>query len=150
MNRRRRLQLRGAASLLLIQSILMGASVFVGLLVLLALGVPQATITDRVEVFGLSYLNDNLYSMMAMSGVFAALRIIGAIGLLRNRMWGLMLSLGNCVVTLVLMTFLLPAGLVDGVLSGVAFLLLILVRWGRDADGCPREIVARPRSAVGS
>lgn len=66
--------------------------------------------------------------MMAMSGVFGVLRIAGAVGLLRNRLWALVLSLFTCGATLVLMIFLLPAGLLDGVLTGTA-LVLILTAW---------------------
>ncbi|MCT4574522.1 hypothetical protein N3930_47335, partial [Bacillus thuringiensis] len=69
--------------------------------------------------------------MMAMGGVFAALRIIGAAGLLRNRMWGYALSLITCSATLVLMMFMLPAGIADGILAGGALILLLLARYGR-------------------
>lgn len=111
---------------------------FVGLVVLLALNIPQASIAERADVFALPYLQENLYLMMAMSGVFAALRVLGAIGLLRNRLWGLGLSLINCIVTLILMVFLLPAGLLDGVLSGTALVLLLLAWLGRSSDGQPK------------
>jgi uncharacterized membrane protein (DUF2068 family) len=134
----RRAQYRWAAGLLLAQGVLMEGLVFVGLVVLLVVGVPQASITGHATVFALSYLQENLYAMMAMSGIFAALRIAGAIGLWRNRVWGLALSLVNCVVTLVLMVFLLPAGLADGLLSGAALVLMLLARLGRGADGKPR------------
>lgn len=106
----------------------MELSVFVGVVVLLALGVPQTSVTDRVDIFALPYLNENLYLMMAMSGVFGVLRITGAVALARNRMWGLVLSLFNCGATLVLMIFLLPPGLLDGILTGTA-LVLILSGW---------------------
>lgn len=46
-------------------------------------------------------------------------------------MWGFVLSLNNCVVTLVLMTFMLPAGIADGVLSGGAPTLLLIARYGK-------------------
>ena len=115
---------------------------FAGLLVLLALGIPQDAVIERAHVFSLPYLNDNLYLMMAMSGIFAALRIVGAVGLLRDRAWGLALSLANCVVTLTLMIFLLPAGLLDGVLSGTALVLILFAWLGRDQNGSPRAIVS--------
>ena len=134
----RRRQYRWAGTLLLAQGILMEGLVFVGLIVLLAIGVPQEVISERADVFALPYLQENLYLMMAMSGIFAALRILGAIGLLRNRLWGLGLSLINCVVTLTLMIFLLPAGIADGVLSGTALVLMLFARLGRDAEGQPR------------
>ena len=106
----------------------MEAMVFIGVVVLLLLRVPQSAITDRTDIFALPYLNDNLYLMMAMSGIFAALRIVGAIGVMRNRLWALVLSLFNCGATLVLMVFLLPAGLLDGIFTGTA-LVLMLSAW---------------------
>lgn len=114
--------------------------VAVGLVVLLVLGVPQDEVTARVHVFALPYLQDNLYLMMAMSGVFAALRIIGAVGLWRGRVWALAISLVNCVVTLILMIFLLPAGLADGVLSGTALVLMLYAWLDRDGEGRPRML----------
>lgn len=120
--------------------------VVVGVVILLMSGIPQGVITERADIFALPYLQDNLYLMMAMSGVFAALRVIGAVALWRNRLWGLVLSLINCVVTLVLMIFLLPAGIADGLLSGTA-LVLILHGWlGRDTDGTPRLLTAVQRT----
>ncbi|MFC7376211.1 hypothetical protein ACFQS2_04715 [Brachybacterium sp. GCM10030267] len=140
-SRSRRRQLQVAAVLLLVQGVLMEASAALGLLALLALRIPPEVITERTEIFALAYLQDNLYSMMALSGVFAALRIIGGIALLRNRLWGLVLSLVNCAVTLVLTVLLLPVGIADGVLSGAA-LVLILRGWlGTDEAGAPRRIV---------
>jgi uncharacterized membrane protein (DUF2068 family) len=114
--------------------------VAVGLCVLIATGVDQNVLTENAEIFALPYLQDNLYLMMAMSGVFAVLRVIGGVALWRNRVWGLALSLVNCIVTLVLMMFLLPAGIADGLLSGAA-LVLILHGWlGKDRNGRPRLI----------
>jgi uncharacterized membrane protein (DUF2068 family) len=114
--------------------------VFVGLLVLLALNVSQAVLTQRADVFALPYLQDNLYLMMGMSGIFAFLRVLGAIGLMRYRLWGLGLSIINCTVTLVLMVFLLPAGLLDGILSGAALVLILCAWLGREPDGQVRVI----------
>ena len=133
--RRARRELRAAAVLLLVQGVLMEGLVAVGLVVLLVLGIPQEAVTEHARVFALPYLQDQLYPMMAMSGIFAALRITAGIGLWRDRLWGLALAGTMCVVTLVLMVFLLPAGLLDGVLSGTALVLLLHARLGRDAAG---------------
>lgn len=103
---------------------------FAGLGVLLLLGV-DASVVGHGFAFIVPFFNENLYLMMVMSGVFAALRITGAIGLLKNRMWGYVLSLVNCSVTLVLMVFMLPAGVVDGLFSGGALVLLLLARYGK-------------------
>jgi uncharacterized membrane protein (DUF2068 family) len=135
-----RRQLTIAAVLLLVQGVLMEGLVFIGLGILLAVGTSQEAITEHADVFALPYLQDNLYLMMAMSGIFAALRIVGALGVLRNRLWGLALSLINCVVTLTLMVFLLPVGLFDGVISGSALVMLLIGWLGRDAQGNVRAI----------
>lgn len=80
--------------------------------------------------FNLQYFQDNLYLMMIMGAIYGVLRVIGAIGLLKNRMWGLVLSFINCAMTLILMVFLLPAGIIDGILAGSAFILLLIQYFG--------------------
>ena len=46
-------------------------------------------------------------------------------GLWKNRMWGLALSLINCVITMALMMFMLPAGIIDGILATSALILIL-------------------------
>lgn len=120
-----RRMLRAAAVLILIQGVVMEGIVVIGLCLLLALGIPQGVVTERAEIFALPFLQENLYLMMAMSAVFAVLRIIAGVALWRRRLWGLALSLIMCAVTLVLMIFMLPAGIADGLLSGAALVLLL-------------------------
>ena len=53
--------------------------------------------TDKYDIgqyfeFKLPYFQDNLYMMMVMGAIYGVFRLIGAIGLLKNRMWGLVLS----------------------------------------------------------
>lgn len=64
--------------------------------------------------------------MIVMGGIYGIVRVIGAIGLLKNRMWGLVLSLINCVVTMALMIFMFPADIMDGLFACTA---LILILW---------------------
>lgn len=121
-----------AAWLQLAQGILMEGLVFVGGIVHLTLRVPEAEIVARTEVFAFDAFNENLYQMMIMGGIFATLRVIASVGLLRKREWGHSLSLMMCAVTFVLMPFMLPAEILDGVLSGGALLLLLLANSERD------------------
>lgn len=91
--------------------------------------------TDKFDIgqyfeFKLSYFQENLYLMMVMGAIYGVFRLIGAIGLLRNRMWGLVLSVINCVITVVLMMFLLPAGIMDGILAGSALILILMQYYG--------------------
>ena len=119
-------RLRFASALLLIQGIFMEGGVFIGFLVLAALGVSQQDAGTHFS-FIVPFFQEHLFLMMIMSGVFGALRITGAICVLRNKMWGYALSVTNCVVTMVLMIFMLPAGIADGLLSGTALVLLLMV-----------------------
>ena len=80
--------------------------------------------------FRLPYFQDNLSMMMVMGAMYGVLRLIGAVGLWKGRMWGLALSVINCVITLALMMFLLPAGIMDGLLAGPALLLMLIQYFG--------------------
>jgi len=91
--------------------------------------------TDKFDVgkyfeFKFPYFQENLYMMMVIGAMYGVLRLIGAIGLWKNRMWGLVLSVINCVITLALIMFLLPAGIMDGVLAGSALVLILMQYYG--------------------
>ena len=81
--------------------------------------------------FIVPYLQDHLYLMMIMGGIFGIVRLIGAIGLLKNRMWGLALSIINCVVTMALMIFMLPAGIFDAILACSSLILILTQYFGK-------------------
>ena len=80
--------------------------------------------------FIVPYLQDHLYLMMIMGAIFGVVRLIGAVGLLKNLMWGLALSIINCVVTMALMIFMLPFGIADGILSCSALILILTQYFG--------------------
>ena len=80
--------------------------------------------------FKLQYFQDNLYMMIIMGAIYGIIRVIGAVGLLKNRMWGLILSVINCVITMILMMFLLPAGIMDGILASSALVLILMQYYG--------------------
>ena len=86
--------------------------------------------TSQYFSFRLPYFQDNLSMMMVMGAMYGVLRLIGAVGLWKGRMWGLALSVINCVITLALMMFLLPAGIMDGLLAGSALLLMLIQYFG--------------------
>lgn len=134
-----RRQVRVAAALMIAQGALMEGLPFLALPVLLMMNV-HASVLAQGFSFIVPFFNAHLYLMMAMSGIFGSLRVVAAIGLLRNRLWGYWLGTINCLVTLVVMTFMLPAGIVDGLLSGAALFFLLLARYGETPihrDGQP-------------
>lgn len=91
---------------------------------------PERFDISRYFAFRLPYFQENLTLMLLMGALYGALRVTGAVGLLRGRMWGLALSVLNCAVTLALMMFLLPAGVLDGVLAGAALVLMLTQYFG--------------------
>lgn len=88
---------------------------------------------DMAQYFSfiVPYLQDNLILMMVMGGLYGTVRLIGAIALWKNRMWGLFLSVINCIVTMALMIFMLPAGILDGILSCAALILILTGYFGK-------------------
>ncbi len=85
----------------------------------------------RYFSFIVPYLQENLILMMFMGLIYGVMRIIGAVGLLKNRMWGLVISIINCVITMALMIFMLPAGIMDGILSCSALVLILTQYFGK-------------------
>ncbi len=120
---------KAAAVIMIIHGGFMEIGGVLGMIPALLLGNDKFDIGKYFE-FKLPYFQDNLYMMIVMGAIYGVLRLIGAIGLLKNRMWGLALSLIICIVTIALMMFLLPAGIMDGVLSGSALVLLLMQYFG--------------------
>lgn len=80
--------------------------------------------------FIIPYFEDNMNLMLVMGVIYGIARIIGAVGLWKNKMWGLVLSVINCVITMTLMMFMLPAGIVDGILAITALILILTQYFG--------------------
>ena len=120
---------RTAAILMLGHGAIMELGVFLALIPLLALGVDLDAVGQYFS-FNVPYFQEHLAEMMVLSGVFGVVRIVGAVGVLRNRLWGLVLAVINCVVTMVLMVFMLPAGIIDGILACSALTLLLTAYFG--------------------
>lgn len=85
---------------------------------------------DQYFSFIIPYFKDNMNLMLVMGVIYGIVRIIGAIGLWKNRIWGLVLSLINCSITMVLMMFMLPAGIIDGILACSALVLILVQYFG--------------------
>ena len=118
-----------AAILMIIHGGLMELSGCLALLPIL-LFKNQSIETSNYFSFIVPYFQQNLFLMMIMGAIYGVTRIVGAVGLLKNKMWGLVLSIINCIVTMILMIFMLPAGIVDGVLSCTALVLILMEYFG--------------------
>ena len=80
--------------------------------------------------FIVPYFRDNMNLMLVMGAIYGTVRVIGAVGLWKNQMWGLALSVINCVITMVLMMFMLPAGIIDGIFATTALILILTQYFG--------------------
>ena len=118
-----------AAILMIIHGGFMELGGILAMIPALVLGTDKFDIGQYFE-FKLSYFQENLHMMMVMSAIYGVLRLIGAIGLLKNKMWGLVVSVITCIITLSLMMFLLPAGIMDGILAGSVLVLILIQYYG--------------------
>lgn len=80
--------------------------------------------------FIVPYFQNNMHLMLIIGTIYGIVRVIGAIGLWKNRMWGLVLSVINSVITMALMMFMLPAGIMDGILACSALILILIQYFG--------------------
>ena len=79
-----------------------------------------------VYFFLVIYFKDNMNLMFVMGVIYGVIRVIGAVGLWKNRMWGVVLSVINCVIAMALMMFMLPVGIMDGILATIALILILI------------------------
>lgn len=93
------------------------------------LGADRFDINEYIS-FIVPYFQNNMNLMLIMGMLYGIVRVIGAIGLWKNRMWGLVLSIINCVITMALMMFMLPAGIMDGILACSALILILTQYFG--------------------
>ena len=93
------------------------------------LGADKFNINEYIS-FIVPYFQENMDLMLIMGLLYGIVRVIGAVGLWKNRMWGLVLSILNCIITMILMMFMLPAGIMDGVLACSSLILILTQYFG--------------------
>lgn len=116
-------RLKAASILMIIHGALM--EVVPGLL-LMPLVVAGSKVEEMPPIFAFDFFRDNIALMLPMAVIFGTVRVIGAVGVLKNRKWGFYLSIINCVTTMNLMLFMLPAGIADGILACTSLVLLLI------------------------
>lgn len=118
-----------ASILMIIHGACMEVGGCLALIPVLVLGSDKFDINQYMS-FIVPYFRDNMNLMLVMGAIYGVVRIIGAAGLWRNRMWGFVLSLINCILTMALMMFMLPAGIMDGILATSALILILMQYFG--------------------
>ena len=93
------------------------------------LGADKFNINEYIS-FIVPYFQENMDLMLIMGMLYGIVMVIGAVGLWKNRMCGLVLSILNCIITMILMMFMLPAGIMDGVLACSSLILILTQYFG--------------------
>ena len=114
---------------MLIHGLFMEIGGCLSLIPILVLGPGQWDISQPFS-FVVPYFKDNMHLMLVAGALYGAVRVIGAVGLWKNRLWGLVLSVINCVVTMALMMFMFPAGILDGILACSALIFMLTQYFG--------------------
>jgi len=117
-----------AAILMIIHGALMEAGTGIFMLPVAIKHLTDGKVSEYV--FAIDMFRENILYMMPMAIIFGVTRVIGAIGLLKNRKWGFVLSIINCVVTMIIMIFMIPSGITDGILSCSALILMLVGYFG--------------------
>lgn len=120
---------KAAAILMIIHGGFMEIGGCIALIPILMLGNDKVDMSQYFS-FIVPYFQKNMNLMVIIGAIYGIVRIIGAIGLLKNKMWGLMLSVINCIITMALMMFMLPAGIMDGILACSALVLILMQYYG--------------------
>ncbi|MCL2168712.1 MAG: hypothetical protein FWB74_01640 [Defluviitaleaceae bacterium] len=63
--------------------------------------------------------------------ILGILRIIGAVGLLKNLKWGLALSIFTCALAIIKMFDFMPFGIMDAALGSSALILMLTEYFGK-------------------
>ncbi len=120
---------KAAAILMIIHGALMEAGTGIFMMPLVIKLGANGNITSHI--FAVDFFRDNIILMMPMAVIFGVTRVIGAVGVLKNRMWGFVLSIINCIVTMMVMLFMIPSGIADGALACSALILLLMGYYGK-------------------
>ena len=121
-------KLKTAAILMIIHGALMEA---VPGILLMPLAATNSNTEGLPPIFAFDFFRNNLALMLPMAVIFGITRVIGAVGVLKNRKWALFLSIINCAITMNLMLFMIPAGIADGILASTALVLLLSGYFGK-------------------
>ncbi len=97
---------------------------------LLSLRAPAGSRSAAMPKFIFQPLQDHLKASMAIGWIFGVLRWMAAAGIFLNLMWGWALGVLISVVTLGVMTLYLPMGIMDGILSGLTLVSLLVAYFG--------------------
>jgi hypothetical protein len=84
----------------------------------------------EMQKFIFEPLQNNMKVTTLVGGIFGVVRLLAALGIFLSLMWGWALGVIISVVTFVIMTLYLPWGIMDGILSGIALISLLIGYFG--------------------
>ncbi len=84
----------------------------------------------QMQKFIFEPLQNNMKITTLVGVIFGVVRIIAALGIFLSLMWGWALGVIISVVTFIIMTLYLPWGIMDGILSGITLISLLMGYFG--------------------
>jgi hypothetical protein len=112
-----------AGALLVLYGLMEASSIFFS-------GKHNNSTSHKLPKFIFETLQNNTALVYALGVVLGVLRIIAGIAIISNLMWGFALGIILCISTLILMTFYLPAGIADGIFTGIILIILLVTYYG--------------------
>jgi hypothetical protein len=82
--------------------------------------------TNMAPSFIFQEISDNWQMTIGVSIVSGLIRIIAAVGILKNLKWGWNLGVIISVITFTMLTFYLPMGIMDAIFSGSVLVILVI------------------------
>ena len=89
-------------------------------------------VTGEVPPFIFPEIRENWQYAIFIGLVAGAIRIVAAVGIFKWMKWGVVLGMAFSAITLTSLTFYLPYGVMDEMMSGIVLVLLVMAYWGKE------------------
>ncbi|KPV65277.1 MAG: hypothetical protein AOA65_0312 [Candidatus Bathyarchaeota archaeon BA1] len=91
-----------------------------------------AIFTGQAPPFIFPEIRENWQQAVLIGFISGVVRVIAAFGVFRGMKWGLALGILFSATTLASLTFYLPYGVMDALLSGIVLILLVVSYYGKE------------------
>lgn len=88
--------------------------------------------TGEAPPFIFPEVRENWQQAVLVGSISGVMRVIAASGIFRGMKWGLALGILFSATTLASLTFYLPYGVMDALLSGIVLILLVVSYYGKE------------------
>ncbi len=102
------------------------------ILLIVVKAIPNLSVILRFDIPFIQHILENRMVVLApLFWTFAFLRLVSAVGLLKNRLWGFWIGIVNLVLSMILAVLFLPFGGIEFIVCGVILVFLIVGYCGK-------------------